>query len=64
VLDKHLEAHRVWLGEQYAAGRFPLSGPQRPRVGGFILAAAMERATLDRSLADDPFKQAMSPITK
>lgn len=57
-VDKHVEAHRAWLREHYAAGHFLLSGPQRPRVGGFILAAAMDRATLDRILADDAFRLA------
>ncbi len=57
-VDKHVEAHRAWLRGHYAAGHFLASGPQRPRVGGFILAAAMERAELDAILADDAFKQA------
>jgi uncharacterized protein YciI len=57
-VDKYVDAHRARLREHYAAGHFLLSGPQRPRVGGFILAAAMERATLDRILAGDAFKQA------
>lgn len=57
-VDRHVAAHRVWLREHYAAGHFLLSGAQRPRVGGFILVAAMERAKLDAILADDAFKKA------
>ncbi len=57
-VDRHLEAHRGWLREHYAAGHFLLSGAQRPRVGGFILAATMERARLDAILAGDAFKRA------
>lgn len=57
-LDKHIEAHRAWLREQYAAGHFFLSGPQRPRTGGFILAAAMERQKLDEILREDAFNKA------
>lgn len=53
-----LEAHRAWLRDNYAAGRFLLAGPQRPRTGGFILAAAMERDELDALLGRDPFHQA------
>jgi uncharacterized protein YciI len=54
-VEKHVEAHRQWLKENYAAKRFLLSGPQRPRIGGFILAAAMERDQLDAILQNDPF---------
>jgi uncharacterized protein YciI len=57
-MDRHVDAHRAWLREQYAAGHFLLSGPQRPRVGGLILAAPMERAELDAILAADAFAQA------
>jgi uncharacterized protein YciI len=54
-VEKHLEAHRVWLQKHYAAGHFLLSGPQRPRTGGFILAAPMERSQLDGILSEDEF---------
>lgn len=57
-VDGYVAAHRVWLSEHYAAGHFLLSGAQRPRVGGFILAAAMERAKLDSILDGDAFKKA------
>ena len=57
-VDRHVGAHRAWLSEHYAAGHFLLSGAQRPRVGGFILAAAMERAKLDAILDGDAFKKA------
>ncbi|MGO9170817.1 MAG: YciI family protein [Rhodomicrobium sp.] len=56
-VDRHIEGHRHWLRENYAAGNFLLSGPQRPRTGGFILAAAMERTQLDGILRSDPFSQ-------
>lgn len=57
-VGRHVDAHRAWLREHYAAGHFLLSGAQRPRVGGFILAAAMARAKLDAILAGDAFKTA------
>ena len=57
-MDVHVEAHRAWLREHYAAGHFLLSGPQRPRVGGLILAAPMQRAELDAILAGDAFARA------
>ena len=56
-VERHVEAHRRWLEENYAAKNFLLSGPQKPRSGGFILAAAMERARLDGILQNDPFSQ-------
>ncbi|KAG8152949.1 YciI family protein [Burkholderia catarinensis] len=55
VVDAHAEAHVAWLNENYAAGHFLLSGQQRPRVGGFILADAIERAALDAVLNADPY---------
>jgi uncharacterized protein YciI len=57
-VDKHLDAHRAWLREHHAAGHFLLSGALRPRVSGFILAAAMERTKLDSVLEGDAFKKA------
>ncbi|HYC03930.1 MAG TPA: YciI family protein [Azospirillaceae bacterium] len=58
AIDALHAEHRSWLGDQYAAGRFLLSGPQRPRTGGVILAGAMPRAELDELLAADPFARA------
>ena len=58
VVERHLEDHRTFLARHYRAGHFLLSGPQRPRVGGLILAAAMPRAELDTILAGDAFAQA------
>ena len=57
-VDRHVDAHRVWLREQYAAGHFLISGAQRPRVGGFILAAPMTRAELYAILDGDAFRKA------
>ena len=54
-VDKHVEAHREWLRQNYAAGTFLLSGRQRPAVGGFILAAAIDRSRLDAILANNPY---------
>ena len=55
VVDSHLEAHRAYLREQYAAGVFLASGPQNPRVGGVILARAEDAEALGEVLARDPF---------
>ncbi|QLA17120.1 YciI family protein [Desulfolutivibrio sulfoxidireducens] len=56
-VDPWLEAHRAFLREQYAAGRFLASGPRRPRTGGVILAHARERAEVEALLENDPFKR-------
>jgi uncharacterized protein YciI len=57
-IDAYLEAHRAWLGEQYARGLFLMSGRKEPRDGGIIIAHAASRAELEAVLRDDPFGQA------
>jgi len=54
-VDKHLQAHREYLAENYAAGRFIASGPQTPRVGGVIVMKAANREDVDVLIAQDPF---------
>ena len=56
-VDRHLEAHRAFLREQFAAGRFLASGPREPRDGGLILAQGCDRAGLETLLESDPFKR-------
>lgn len=54
-LESLIPGHREFLDRNYAAGNFLVSGAQRPRVGGVIVARQMERARLDALLAEDPF---------
>jgi len=54
-VEAHLEAHRAYLAEQYAAGTFLASGPQEPRNGGVILARSESIEHLQAVLASDPF---------
>lgn len=54
-VDRHLQAHREYLAEHYAAGDFIASGPQTPRVGGVIMMKAENRAAVDAIIAQDPF---------
>ncbi|WP_165085949.1 MULTISPECIES: YciI family protein [unclassified Caballeronia] len=56
-IDDALDAHRLYLERQFDAGAFIIAGPQVPRDGGVILAAAMERDRLDAIIAEDPFSQ-------
>ncbi len=55
-VDRHLQAHRDYLAEHYAAGDFIASGPQTPRIGGVIMITADNRAAVDSIIAHDPFK--------
>ena len=54
-VDRHLQAHRDYLAEHYAAGDFIASGPQTPRVGGVIMITAKSREAVDSIIAQDPF---------
>ena len=54
-VDSHLQAHRDYLAEHYAAGDFIASGPQTPRVGGVIMITAGNRAAVDTIISQDPF---------
>ncbi len=54
-VDRHLQAHRDYLAEHYAAGDFIASGPQAPHIGGVIMIKADNRAAVDSIIAQDPF---------
>ena len=55
-IEAHLPAHIAWLERGYAAGLFLASGRKVPRTGGIILAQADSLATLEATLAEDPFQ--------
>jgi uncharacterized protein YciI len=50
-----MRAHMAWLDEQYATGRFLVSGRQIPRTGGVIVAHGDDREEIERLVATDPF---------
>jgi uncharacterized protein YciI len=54
-LDACMKAHVAFLEEQYAAGRFIVSGRQVPRTGGIIIATANSRAEVEQIMRRDPF---------
>ncbi|MBO1269984.1 YciI family protein [Arthrobacter cavernae] len=54
IVDFHRPAHMTWVKEAFDAGIFLASGRMVPAVGGVLLSKA-DRATLDASLAQDPF---------
>ncbi|MFD7106800.1 MULTISPECIES: YciI family protein [Streptomyces] len=54
-VDAALREHVEWLNEQYATGHFIAAGRKVPRDGGVILAAGMDRAAVERLVAEDPF---------
>lgn len=57
-IDALLPEHRDYLDRYYGDGTFVLSGRQVPRTGGAILARHVDRATIDRIVAEDPFARA------
>lgn len=54
-VDRHLQAHREYLAEHYAAGDLVASGPRIPREGGVIMIKSGSREKVDSLLAQDPF---------
>lgn len=54
IVDFHRPGHMAWLKEAFDAGVFLASGRRVPATGGVLLSKA-DRATLDDSLAKDPF---------
>lgn len=56
-IDVHLPAHRAWLQSGYRDGWLLVSGPQRPRTGGVLLARARDAAEVWSLLDADPFRR-------
>ena len=54
-VDRFLAAHRAWVRQGFDDGVFLLSGGQKPRVGGALLAHGTERGELEARVALDPF---------
>lgn len=54
-VDKYLQAHREFLDYHYKQGLLLASGPQKPRVGGILIALSNDRAHLESILKDDPY---------
>ncbi len=55
AVDALMQEHVAWLEEQYAAGRFLVSGRRIPRTGGVIVARGDDRAEIEALAASDPF---------
>ncbi len=56
-IDQLLAAHRVFLQTGYDRGLLLMSGPQNPRIGGFIIARAASRDDVVSFFRADPFQQ-------
>ena len=54
-VDKHLDAHKVYLEKNYKAGNFVASGRRNPRIGGVILCRAMGKEEVENLIKEDPF---------
>jgi pimeloyl-ACP methyl ester carboxylesterase/uncharacterized protein YciI len=57
-IDALLGEHSAWLDRNFAVGRFLLSGPQVPRVGGMILAIGPSRGDIEAIASTDPLVRA------
>ncbi len=55
VIDELIPAHRVYLDENYALGKFICSGAQIPRTGGIIICNAANKTEVTEIIARDPF---------
>ncbi|NQD89912.1 GTP cyclohydrolase [Paenarthrobacter sp. CM16] len=54
IVDFHRPGHMAWLKDAFDDGIFLASGRRVPATGG-VLLSKVDRATLDASLAQDPF---------
>lgn len=54
-VDKYLQAHREFLDYHYKQGLLLASGPQKPRVGGILIALTHDRQHLETILKSDPY---------
>jgi uncharacterized protein YciI len=54
-VNKYLSTHREFLDYHYKQGLFLASGPQKPRIGGILIALTTDKAYLESVLAQDPF---------
>ena len=54
-VDLLMREHVAWLNEQFAAGRFLVSGRRIPRTGGVIVAHGDDREAMEALAATDPF---------
>lgn len=54
-VDRHLADHKDWVKQGFDDGVFVLSGGQRPRVGGALIAIGGDRKAIDDRVQSDPF---------
>lgn len=54
-IERHLDAHKVWLIDNVKQGKLILAGPKEDRTGGLLLATCADRKQLDAMMAQDPF---------
>ena len=54
-VDALMRDHMKWVNEQYAAGRFVVSGRMIPREGGIIVAIGGTREEIEALMREDPF---------
>lgn len=56
-IERQLAPHSEWVQQQYASGRFLVSGRREPWVGGIIVARATSEKEIQDILTTDPLQQ-------
>jgi len=57
-IEEHLDAHRAFLDDQFAKGRFLAAGAKVPRTGGvFLIRGTVSLAEVNDLIREDPFHQ-------
>jgi uncharacterized protein YciI len=54
-IDAHMREHMAFVRQQYAVGKFLISGRKVPRDGGIILAIGASREEIETLMKQDPF---------
>lgn len=54
-VDCWLEPHKAWVAKGFEDGVFVLSGGQKPRTGGCLLAIGDNRDNVEQRVSQDPF---------
>lgn len=57
-IDKYLSVHREFLDYHYKQGRLVVSGPQKPRTGGVVIATGNDRELVEEMFKEDPLQLA------
>ena len=54
-VDRHIEAHKLFLKKYYTTKNFICSGRKNPRNGGIIIASFTSLDDVNKAIEEDPF---------